>query len=726
MQSADGETAVSTPKRSSRRILRPRFLVGSVLSAAIIAAVAYGVVFYVVDDESSAAASELLEAPVTVGDLVDSVSSDGTIVFPERSVMSFGTGGTIEELLVEVGDEVSEGQVLARLDDLTVSNLATNVEEARAALEKAEDDLAEAVSAASALELAEAELAIVSAQRAVDDATDSLATLQEPEASDLLRAQAAVTTAESKLVNAQEALSDLEALPDAQTVSEAQVALTFAIDTYNNALADQLVTVREWEVSIDAATTALSDASAGYNAEFEQWLGYTLDDAETGESPSTILANAGIDLNAIFSSASEDFRFTASSDDPTTPWNELTIFWWTFLSPEKVVATGESGTGINGTKSVEDELNKAWDAVVASADAMADVDSRHSVARTQGEKSVSSAQSAVTASEEKLADVNQPATALDIQVARDSISVASSDLDDARADLVLLTNPEASDIDAAKATLATTEARLADKHSDLVDLQAIGSDTQLINLRTVEVDASSAVLANAISLLDDAVLKSPVDGIVDAVNFEAGNEVQRNSVVVEIIDPTVVTVEMDVDQVDILAVAVGAEAAVTLDALVGQTLTGVVTDIGVASNGGTGTVTFPVTVTVQVPAGTDLLEGLTATAEMVTSFRPDLLLVPSVAVGGSFTQPSVDVLRNGTVETVFVTLDGGNETYAVIGSGVVEGDTVLFKLPGVSEETNPFAVLRAGSGFGSFGSGGGAGRPPGGSFNRGSNGPGGR
>ena len=66
---------------------------------------------------------------------------------------------------------------------------------------------------------------------------------------------------------------------------------------------------------------------------------------------------------------------------------------------------------------------------------------------------------------------------------------------------------------------------------------------------------------------------------------------------------------------------------------------------------------------------------------------------------------------------------GGNDTFAVIGSGVVEGDTVLFRLPGVTEETNPFSVIRAGigGGFGGgFGGGGGGVRGDGGGdFTRG-------
>jgi hypothetical protein len=157
---------------------------------------------------------------------------------------------------------------------------------------------------------------------------------------------------------------------------------------------------------------------------------------------------------------------------------------------------------------------------------------------------------------------------------------------------------------------------------------------------------------------------------------------------------------MDVDQVDILSIQVGAEASVSVDALPGQQLFGTVTDIGPASIAGAGSVSFPVTVTVEVPQGALLLEGLSATAQVITSARAGVLLVPAAAIGGSFTSPSVQVLRGGSLETVPVTLDGGNETFAVIASGLSEGDIVSFTLPDINEQTNPFDVFRAGFGGG--------------------------
>ena len=51
--------------------------------------------------------------------------------------------------------------------------------------------------------------------------------------------------------------------------------------------------------------------------------------------------------------------------------------------------------------------------------------------------------------------------------------------------------------------------------------------------------SAQAVLANAEAIRDNATIRAPVDGFIDVVNFEIGDELQRTAVVVEVLDPTV-------------------------------------------------------------------------------------------------------------------------------------------------------------------------------------------
>jgi HlyD family secretion protein len=74
-------------------------------------------------------------AAVTRGDIVRTVLVDGSLVMPDKAYLSFGVTGTVEEVLVEEGNNVTKDQVLARLD---APSLETSVEMAELQVEIAE------------------------------------------------------------------------------------------------------------------------------------------------------------------------------------------------------------------------------------------------------------------------------------------------------------------------------------------------------------------------------------------------------------------------------------------------------------------------------------------------------------------------------------------------------------------------------------------------------------
>jgi RND family efflux transporter MFP subunit len=74
---------------------------------------------------------------VTRGDLEIVVTVSGNLEMPHRADLSFGTTGTVAEVLVSEGDSVLKGQELARLD---AKSLELNVEKAKARCEAAQID----------------------------------------------------------------------------------------------------------------------------------------------------------------------------------------------------------------------------------------------------------------------------------------------------------------------------------------------------------------------------------------------------------------------------------------------------------------------------------------------------------------------------------------------------------------------------------------------------------
>ena len=81
-------------------------------------------------DTSSSALANAATAPVTRTTLFTSVDSNGSII-PQSTVnLSFGSSGTVEQVKVEMGDQVKQGDVLATLDATSLQLAVTHAEQA--------------------------------------------------------------------------------------------------------------------------------------------------------------------------------------------------------------------------------------------------------------------------------------------------------------------------------------------------------------------------------------------------------------------------------------------------------------------------------------------------------------------------------------------------------------------------------------------------------------------
>jgi RND family efflux transporter MFP subunit len=65
---------------------------------------------------------------VTRGDIVKTVLVDGNLEMPNKAYLSFGVTGTVTEVLVDEGNNVTKGQVLARLDAQSLNSSVKTAE----------------------------------------------------------------------------------------------------------------------------------------------------------------------------------------------------------------------------------------------------------------------------------------------------------------------------------------------------------------------------------------------------------------------------------------------------------------------------------------------------------------------------------------------------------------------------------------------------------------------
>jgi HlyD family secretion protein len=114
-----------------------RKLVTSVAATAVV--VAGGVGAWLALRDQPHASTAVHTAAVSRGDLTVTASAAGSIVAVNQRALSFGTSGTVSKLNVKAGDEVTAGDILARLNDSDAQNA---VAAAQQALDAAKSNLA--------------------------------------------------------------------------------------------------------------------------------------------------------------------------------------------------------------------------------------------------------------------------------------------------------------------------------------------------------------------------------------------------------------------------------------------------------------------------------------------------------------------------------------------------------------------------------------------------------
>ena len=322
------------------------------------------------------------------------------------------------------------------------------------------------------------------------------------------------------------------------------------------------------------------------------------------------------------------------------------------------------------------------------------------------------AQAALEDAEEALAALLAGPDPVELDAKERKLDVAQTALADAEEALAaLLAGPEPVDLDVKERQLDVAQASLDEAAEELATVSA-GPDPLDVALREAELAAAQSDLDDAVERLDGATLRAPTAGIVSAIAAEAGQDVNRNTAILELLDPTVVEVQGSVDEIDVLFVTVGASVSITMDALPGQTLTGTVSEIAATATSQQGVVTYPLSIRVEVPADSQLPEGLTAAASVIIREDRNVLLVPLDALQGTFQEP---VLRVSTVDGIVdrpVTLGNSDDFWVVIAGGVTENEQVVLEVRDAA--TFGFgggfgAIRQLGGGFAGRGRGGGGG-----------------
>jgi RND family efflux transporter MFP subunit len=198
-----------------------------------------------------------------------------------------------------------------------------------------------------------------------------------------------------------------------------------------------------------------------------------------------------------------------------------------------------------------------------------------------------------------------------------------------------------------------------------------------VALRQADVTLAQEVTGDALKNLLGATVRAPFTGVISLVNVETDDDVNKNSHVIEIVDPSVLAVEGSVDADDVKFIKNGAKARVKVDSLPEQVLAGAVSAVANSPRTERGVVSYPVTIQVDVPEGVHIPVALSGVSAVVIHEEKSVLLVPRDAVQGTLTRPVVRVMNNGVIENRDVVLGSRDDTWVAVLAGLEEGDRVV-------------------------------------------------
>jgi HlyD family secretion protein len=283
-------------------------------------------------------------------------------------------------------------------------------------------------------------------------------------------------------------------------------------------------------------------------------------------------------------------------------------------------------------------------------------------------------------------------------------------------------------IQAANSDLIQSEARfLRDKNAyerqlKLYDEQLISKDllesakaqfdvsAAQTNAIRFQIKQAEASLKSTLDNLEKTTFNSPIDGVITSLRVEEGEVAiigtmnNPGTVLLTIADLSVMEVEVEVDETDVVGVALGQEANIRVDAFPETVFKGKVTEIGSSAlQKTTGGVTtqeskdFKVVVTLENPQY-KLKPGLSASADIIVAEKKQALAVPISALvlrdkpAGAETasaarkdEEGIFVVENARVKFAPVSKGITGGMLIEITSGLADGQEIV---------TGPYASLR--------------------------------
>ena len=527
-----------------------------------------------------ASAVEVTEEPqvqtatVRRGSLIVTADGAGTLTPAEEMEVGFLTAGVLVEVLVEPGDQVQAGDVLARLDDT----------DARKAV-------------------ADAELQVAQAEATLAQQQDTTAAEQAVALSEIQVAQAEATLAEQQ---------DTTAAKEAVAQAEIQVAQAEASLASAQLNLEELLTWTPDESSVELAQANLAAAYADYDKV-----------AALTEHTDDQLTQARINLE----NAQNQLTYAqAAYDQAWDPGRD-----WELLYTEPTYTIGPGGEKVPSGASKAQELENERESTRRQVESAqlnleaAQAAYNLAVAEVENDTALKNAWSKVVSAQATLEEAQTGPSESDVEAARLQVQQAELALTQAKLNLeAAQLDLENRDTTQAELSLAQAQLNLA---ADRLALETWDTTQAELSLAQAQLNLEAAQRQ-----LEETTLIAPVSGTVMAVQAQVGESVGASPIVTlaDVEEPQVL---FWVEESDLMSVAPGNAVNIVFEALPDYTFPGEIVSVDPALVTVDGTPAVQSWASIDLSAyPVSLLCDMNAEVEIVAGEARNALLVPVQAL----------------------------------------------------------------------------------------------
>lgn len=211
------------------------------------------------------------------------------------------------------------------------------------------------------------------------------------------------------------------------------------------------------------------------------------------------------------------------------------------------------------------------------------------------------------------------------------------------------------------------------------NVDVLGANNDIETAQDTLEDAKEALAEFDACVGKDGVLYAEYDGVIMALNYEAGDTLSAGSSIVTFANQEDVTMTVSVSEEDIADIAVGDAVNIELTACENVIYPGEVLGIDTSASGTSSTVSYEVTVSFSGDL-TGIYNDMTGNVTFIEKQAEDVLYVSNKAVINEGTASYVKVKdEDGTIRKVEVKTGFSDGVNVEIISGVSEGETVLIE-----------------------------------------------